>query len=485
MPGDFVHLHVHTEYSMLDGAAKVAPLFAEVSRLEMPAVGMTDHGNMYGADEFYRQAEKTGIKPIIGIEAYVAPGSRFHKKPVFWGQSHQRSTDELGEGGDVSGGGAYTHMTMLAENATGLRNLFKISSEASFTGYYRKPRCLLPGQEIMTRSGMTKIEDVRVGDEVLTHRGRFRRVTDVMRNAHDWDIYGVRLNNGYGRVTWMTGEHPVLIRHRDGSRSWVEARDIVGGRPGAGIREAVDFWNSWVCLPRVRSDAPSVPAISTRDYVRWTPLEGKPDTFFRSSERRGMGPTRHYATLQDTIELDYDFGFFLGLYVSEGVVDRGHTVSWYFHEDEQDLVDFCGKLVEKYTGKTATVTRRRDRVDYRGVSVSVASSLLGQLLSALCGSMRASHKHLPGFVFDAPEGFMRGAFEGVLAGDGSRTRPEVVSIEQTSEQLHWQMRTIAARLRADFASTYCQPPVGANHAQSYRANFSPAEPAQNRRTLSD
>jgi len=135
--GSFVHLHVHTEYSMLDGAAKIAPLFAEANRLDMPAVGMTDHGNMYGADEFYQQAVKAGVKPIIGIEAYVAPQSRHHKKPVFWGQNTQRGADEFGEGGDVSGSGAYTHMTMLAENADGLRNLFKLSSIASVEGYYR------------------------------------------------------------------------------------------------------------------------------------------------------------------------------------------------------------------------------------------------------------------------------------------------------------------------------------------------------------
>ncbi|HET6285649.1 MAG TPA: PHP domain-containing protein, partial [Amycolatopsis sp.] len=117
---------------MLDGAAKIAPLFEEARRLGMPAVGMTDHGNMYGADEFYRQSVRAGLKPVIGIEAYLAPESRFHKKPVFWGRR--------GDGGDVSGGGAYTHMTMLAENATGLRNLFKLSSLASLEGYYRKPR---------------------------------------------------------------------------------------------------------------------------------------------------------------------------------------------------------------------------------------------------------------------------------------------------------------------------------------------------------
>ncbi|HEX2298776.1 MAG TPA: PHP domain-containing protein, partial [Pseudonocardiaceae bacterium] len=141
MSGDsFVHLHVHTEYSMLDGAAKIASLFTEAQRLGMPAVGMTDHGNMYGADEFYQQAKQFDITPIIGIEAYVAPGSRFEKKPTFWGSSAQRDTDEYGEGGDVSGAGAYTHMTMLAVDPAGLRNLFKLSSLASMQGYYRKPR---------------------------------------------------------------------------------------------------------------------------------------------------------------------------------------------------------------------------------------------------------------------------------------------------------------------------------------------------------
>ena len=140
MTASFVHLHVHTEYSMLDGAAKVGALFDEVERLEMPAVAMTDHGNMYGSAEFYRRARKSAAKPIIGIEAYLAPQSRHHKKPVFWGQASQRGSDEYGEGGDVSGAGAYTHMTMLARTATGLRNLFKLSSLASFDGYYRKPR---------------------------------------------------------------------------------------------------------------------------------------------------------------------------------------------------------------------------------------------------------------------------------------------------------------------------------------------------------
>ncbi len=128
---NFVHLHVHTEYSMLDGAAKISELVEEVARQEMPAVAMTDHGNVFGAFEFHKLAKKAGIKPIIGIEAYVAPESRFDKRRVKWAEGGED---------DVSGGGAYTHMTLLAENNLGLSNLFKLSSLASLEGFYYKPR---------------------------------------------------------------------------------------------------------------------------------------------------------------------------------------------------------------------------------------------------------------------------------------------------------------------------------------------------------
>ena len=127
----FVHLHNHTEFSMLDGMAKVDLLAEEVSRQGMPAVGMTDHGNMFGSNAFYRRMVDAGVKPIIGIESYMAPDSRFNKKRVLWGTPDQKRDD-------VSASGAYLHQTMLAENATGLRNLFKLSSLASYEGQLGK-----------------------------------------------------------------------------------------------------------------------------------------------------------------------------------------------------------------------------------------------------------------------------------------------------------------------------------------------------------
>jgi DNA polymerase-3 subunit alpha len=127
----FVHLHVHTEYSMLDGAARLKDMFKYASELGMPAVAMTDHGNMHGAFDFTRQAKAVGIKPILGIEAYVAPESRFNQKPVRWGQPHQKRDD-------ISGGGLYGHATIWAQNAVGLQNLTKLSSRAFTEGFARK-----------------------------------------------------------------------------------------------------------------------------------------------------------------------------------------------------------------------------------------------------------------------------------------------------------------------------------------------------------
>jgi len=118
----FAHLHVHTEYSMLDGASRVDALMARAAQLEMPAVAITDHGVMFGAIDFYRAGQKHGVKPIIGSEVYMAPESRFTK-------GNRRQGDE-----------PYYHLTLLAENQQGYANLMKLVSRAYLEGYWYKPR---------------------------------------------------------------------------------------------------------------------------------------------------------------------------------------------------------------------------------------------------------------------------------------------------------------------------------------------------------
>ena len=128
----FVHLHNHTEYSMLDGAARLGELFDETERLGMPALATTDHGYLFGAFDFWKRATDQGIKPIIGVEAYVTPGTaRTDRSRVRWGEEHQRKDD-------ISGGGSYTHMTLLSYNNAGMRNLFRASSIASLDAVFGK-----------------------------------------------------------------------------------------------------------------------------------------------------------------------------------------------------------------------------------------------------------------------------------------------------------------------------------------------------------
>src|SRR5271167_4223524 len=116
---EFVHLHLHTDYSLLDGACDVGRLVKRVKELDMPAVAMTDHGNIFGAVEFANAAKEAGVKPILGCELYIC------KK-----EDHRAAPE----------GDTYNHLIVLAENHEGYRNLVKIASEASLNGFYYKPR---------------------------------------------------------------------------------------------------------------------------------------------------------------------------------------------------------------------------------------------------------------------------------------------------------------------------------------------------------
>ncbi|MCM0056789.1 DNA polymerase III subunit alpha [Corynebacterium diphtheriae bv. mitis] len=178
----FVHLHNHTEYSMLDGMAKVDMLAEEVVRQGMPAVGMTDHGNMFGSDAFYRAMKAAGVKPIIGIEAYMAPGSRLHKERVRWGEPHQKSDD-------VSASGAYLHQTMLAENVEGLHNLFYLSSMASYEGQLGKwPRM---DAELIAEHATGIIATTGCPSGDVQTRLRLGQFDQALEAAATWqDIYG-------------------------------------------------------------------------------------------------------------------------------------------------------------------------------------------------------------------------------------------------------------------------------------------------------
>jgi len=176
----FVHLHVHSEYSMLDGAARVKPLVTEAAAQGMPAVAVTDHGNVFGAYDFWKTATEAGVKPIIGTEAYITPGThRGDKTRVRWGD---------GGRDDVSGSGAYTHMTLLSENTTGMHNLFRLSSRASLEGYYFKPRM---DRELLSQYSEGLIATTGCPSGEVQTRLRLGQYDEALKAASDFrDIFG-------------------------------------------------------------------------------------------------------------------------------------------------------------------------------------------------------------------------------------------------------------------------------------------------------
>ena len=180
---NFVNLHVHTHYSILDGAAKISELVEHVARIGQPAVGITDHGNMHGAYEMWSAAVSAGIKPIIGIEAYETPETaRGDKTKIRWGTAEQRSDD-------VSGGGAITHTTLWAENDEGLTNLIKASSIANLEGRAGKwPRM---DRDVLNRHSKGVIATSGCPSGIVQTRLRLGQYDEALRAAGEHqDIFG-------------------------------------------------------------------------------------------------------------------------------------------------------------------------------------------------------------------------------------------------------------------------------------------------------
>ncbi len=180
----FVHLHAHTEYSMLDGAARIGDLLAKAEQLGMPALAITDHGYLFGAYEFWKKAQATSVKPIIGVEAYVTPGThRSDKTRVRW------SEDKSTSGDDVSGSGAYTHLTLLAKDNVGLHNLFRLDSMASLDQVYAKwPRM---DRELLSSYGEGLIATTGCPSGEVQTKLRLGQYREAVQAASDFrDIFG-------------------------------------------------------------------------------------------------------------------------------------------------------------------------------------------------------------------------------------------------------------------------------------------------------
>ncbi|MFP5360451.1 MAG: DNA polymerase III subunit alpha [Actinomycetes bacterium] len=281
MPGqEFVHLHVHTEYSMLDGAAKIGDLFKEAERLGQPAMATTDHGYLFGAYEFWSKAQQSGIKPIIGLEAYLTPGTaRGDRTRVRWGERGQ-------ENDDVSAGGAYTHATMWARDTAGMHNLFRLASYASLEGHFYKARMdrdLLqrfskgiiattgcPSGEVQTRLRLGQYDEaLRAAAEFQDIFGKDSYYVELMDHGLDIEkrVFEdlLRISKAIGAPLVATNDlhytkkedataHEALLRVQSGSTLSEPTYDQGGKRfafsgDGYYVKSAEEMWRLWGDYP--------------------------------------------------------------------------------------------------------------------------------------------------------------------------------------------------------------------------------------------
>ncbi|MCW5249326.1 MULTISPECIES: DNA polymerase III subunit alpha [unclassified Streptomyces] len=196
----FTHLHVHTQYSLLDGAARLKDMFDACNEMGMTHIAMSDHGNLHGAYDFFHTARSAGITPIIGIEAYVAPESRRNKRKILWGQPHQKRDD-------ISGSGGYTHKTMWAVNRTGLHNIFRLSSDAYAEGWLQKwPRM---DKETIAQWSEGIVASTGCPSGEVQTRLRLGHFDEALKAAADYqDIFGK------DRYFLELMDHGIDIEHR-------------------------------------------------------------------------------------------------------------------------------------------------------------------------------------------------------------------------------------------------------------------------------
>ena len=197
LPDGFVHLHCHTEYSLLDGASRIKEFVSRTKELGMEAIAMTDHGVMYGVVDFYQEAKRQGVKPIIGCEVYLAPGSRQEREDV--------------------NGVKYYHLILLAENQQGYRNLVQLVSLAHIEGFYYKPRV---DKELLRKyhEGLICLSACVMGEiPQAIIKGNPDKAEALVKEYVD--IFGKALSAVLSDVRKITGKKAVYITHSLGG--WV------------------------------------------------------------------------------------------------------------------------------------------------------------------------------------------------------------------------------------------------------------------------
>lgn len=381
---DFVHWHCHSEYSAFDGLSKITNLTSEARKMGFPALALTDHGNIGGWLKFIKECKATKDKEGKTIENDPI-------KPI------------LG--------------------------------------------CLLAGQEIVTEDGVKSVEDVKVGDYVLTHKGRFKKVTKIMSRTHSGKFYRFKLSHNVKRTLVVTDEHPVLISDKDGNTDWLLPKDIIAGRSSS--KMGIKQWNSYVCLPKISCQYTK--KIDVRNLIPDT-MSARENYISQIEKSNKYSSLREWDNIPRFIDLDEEFAYFLGLFCAEGWTcnnenGKNGQFGLSFHINEEEYVDFCIDFLRSRFGINASINTRKER---NQTDVYACCLPMAYILSGLCGD-NAKLKKVPACIFKASDKIKEQFIRGLIDGDGKDASKESnVNNQETlrvsSKNLAWGFRTLLSNM---------------------------------------
>lgn len=375
---NFVQLHNHTEYSPFDGMAALDGMVMKAREMGFPALAVTDHGSVGGLIKLIQKCRMTKDKK--GKEIPHDP-----IKPI------------LG--------------------------------------------CLLAGQEIVTLHGVKSVEDIQVGDMVLTHKGRFRKVLNIMTRKHAGQLYDINLSAAKRSLT-LTDEHPILVRDVDGNVDWKKPGEIQAGRQSK--KGGIKNWLSYVCLPKLKKSKKKI-YINVEPYLPDT-LGVRTQYIYKTAKKSKYETMDiEWKNVNKNIELTEDFAYFLGLYVAEGSAQDNGQVNLSFHIDEVEYMDFCVDFIKKEWGIDAKIHRRPDR---NLAEVYFCCLPLAWLLNGICGKY-AKNKRVPEAIFSASRNLKDKFIRGLIDGDGKDINKvsnvfNQETLRVSSRNLAWGFRQLLA-----------------------------------------
>ena len=385
---EFVHLHTHSEYSSFDGLATLKKLVFRAREMGFPAIALTDHGNVGGLIKLIKECNSKITKDENGLPI---PHPYPTIKPI------------LG--------------------------------------------CLLKGQEIVTKNGVKESQDIKVGDFVLTHRGRFKKVTRIMKRVHTGTFFKIRLSNWRKKELILTDEHPILVADNKGKTQWKLPGEIGYGRINKNV--GLKHWKSYACLPKLSNISCNV--IKIKNLLPSTMgIEG--DYICQLKKYSKYASLRKWNNIPLEIDLDEEVSYFLGLFCAEGWTKgigqkKDGSFGLSFSIKEGEYANFCVSFLKNRFNINAKIVRKPEK---NQMEVYACCLPFSHILANLCGE-NAKSKKIPAEIYETNLNNKNKFIRGLLDGDGKNPlqRSNIgkqETLKVASRDLSWGFKILIADL---------------------------------------